>query len=291
VRLRAGIAALVAAAATVAPVVAAPTPACAQSAPRAVLVVDTGSQVVRYCVALDDESVSGTDLIVLASRQYGLSYRFGYGGGAVCMLAGVGTSGDDCFEEYPDFWGYWRGDGSGGWTWSSTGAASTTVSNGDVEGWSWGSGNDGSTHPAPPPTGFDAVCPEPRKPRPDRDDAKDKKKPAESDTSAPSPSTSPAASAEEEEESDGRSTKPDGTRPASRRHVRRDSGRVAARTGDVTTYTQPAPASSPRPIAATPSSGSGPPPAGLAGVAAAVLLVAAGIAVRRRSRASSAEGN
>jgi hypothetical protein len=288
-RLRAGAAALLVAAASVAPVVAIPTLACAQSGPRAVLVVDTGSQVLRYCVALDDEPVSGTDLIVLASRQYGLSYRFGYGGGAVCMLAGVGTTGDDCFEEYPDFWGYWRGDGSGGWTWSSTGAASTTVSSGDVEGWSWGSGNDGSTHPAPPSTGFDAVCPKPPKPRPDREEAIEKK-PAEIDASAASPAPSPVTPHEEDQESERRRTKPDRTRPVSRRQERRDSGRVSPGTDDVVTYTQPSPGSSPRPIAATPSSGSGPPAAGLAGVGAAVLLAAVAIVVRRRSRPASAGG-
>lgn len=141
-----------------------PETACAGSGSRAALVVDTGDSALSYCVALPDDSVSGTELIVLAAEQHGLSYRFGYGGDAVCMLAGVGTSGDDCFERYPDFWGYWRGDGSGGWSWSGSGAGSTRVSDGDVEGWSWGSGSDGSSHPAPPGTTFGSVCPaaEPR---------------------------------------------------------------------------------------------------------------------------------
>ncbi len=56
--------------------------------PHAALVVDTGQQATSYCVALDASSVSGTRLIELASEQYGLAYRLGFGGRAVCMLVG-----------------------------------------------------------------------------------------------------------------------------------------------------------------------------------------------------------
>jgi LPXTG-motif cell wall-anchored protein len=132
--------------------------ACAATDQRAALVVDTGAGATSYCVALGAESVSGLDVIRLAHEQYGLDYRLGFGGRAVCSLAGVGVEGDDCFGAFPDFWGYWRGDGTGGWTWSSTGAADTTVEPGDVEGWSWGPGQDGSTHPMPPRTREDDVC-------------------------------------------------------------------------------------------------------------------------------------
>src|SRR5919202_4221909 len=77
-----------------------PQPACATGGPHAALVVDTGSRVLALCVALDAERVSGLHLIELAGSQYGLSYSFGLGGQAVCMLAGVGTPGDDCFARY-----------------------------------------------------------------------------------------------------------------------------------------------------------------------------------------------
>lgn len=147
--------------AAIVPLVAlSPGNACADTDQRAVLVVDTGATALRYCVALGASSVSGIELIQLASAQHGLQYRLGFGGKAVCQLDGVGPDGDDCFADYPDFWGYWRGDGSGGWTWSSVGAGSTTVEPGDVEGWSWGSGQDASSHPQPPATTFDDVCPE-----------------------------------------------------------------------------------------------------------------------------------
>jgi hypothetical protein len=140
--------------------------ACAAEGPSAVLVVDTeqtgGSH--RFCVSLPDGSVSGIELVELANQQHGLQYRLGYGGNVVCQLAGVGYESDECLREGPEFWGYWRGDGSGGWDWSSSGGHATRVENGDVEGWSWGTGNDGSSHPAPSSTTFASVCGRPADP-------------------------------------------------------------------------------------------------------------------------------
>ncbi|MGZ8613796.1 MAG: hypothetical protein ACXWX4_03840 [Actinomycetota bacterium] len=110
-----------------APAAAGSTQACAAEAadaPHAALVIGTGSQTLMYCVALDAPTVSGLRLIQLASAQHGLQYRLGFGGQAVCQLTGIGPTGGDCFADYPDFWGYWHGDGSGGWTWAGSGAAS-----------------------------------------------------------------------------------------------------------------------------------------------------------------------
>lgn len=149
-----------------------PLLACAADiAPRAVLVVDDGARVLRLCVALDATTVSGIRLVELAASQHGLSYSLGFGKQAVCQLEGVGPTGGDCFASYPDFWGYWHGNGSGGWTWASGGAATFRVGNGDVEGWVWGAGDSGSTHRAPPPTRADDVCPPapPPEPSPSRD--------------------------------------------------------------------------------------------------------------------------
>jgi hypothetical protein len=131
--------------------------ACAGEGLDATLVVDTGSSEQFLCVALDAESVSGIHLIELASEQHGLSYSLGYGGQAVCMLAGVGSSEEECFEGGEPFWGYWRSNGSG-WSWSGSGAGSTVVEDGDVEGWSWGTGNDGASHQAPTFTSHEKVC-------------------------------------------------------------------------------------------------------------------------------------
>lgn len=139
--------------------------ACAATDQRAALVVDTGGQARSYCVALGADAVSGTELIRLAHDQYGLDYRLGFGGRAVCRLSGVGVDGGDCFGAYPDFWGYWHGDGGGGWTWASGSAADWSVQAGDVEGWQWGPGQDGATHASPPATRVEDVC-EPAEPEP-----------------------------------------------------------------------------------------------------------------------------
>lgn len=146
---------------TCAPVLLSPGTACAataSAAPHAALVVDTGTRTTTYCVALDDGSVSGTHLIELASAQYGLDYRFGFAGRAICRLDGVGVDGDDCFGAYPDYWGYLHGDGAGGWAWATGSAADHAVDDGDVEGWSWGTGDSATTHPAPPALSIDDVC-------------------------------------------------------------------------------------------------------------------------------------
>jgi hypothetical protein len=141
------------------PAVTGAAPACAAATgPHAALVIETGTRDLRLCVALDAPTVSGTHLIELAGAQQHLSYGFGSGGQAICRLAGVGPQGDDCFADYPDFWGYWRGDGHGGWTWSSTGAASSTVADGDLDGWVWGSGDAGTTHARPPSLTETDVC-------------------------------------------------------------------------------------------------------------------------------------
>jgi uncharacterized membrane protein YgcG len=134
--------------------------ACAADAgqPHAGLVIDTGGHATSYCVALDASSVSGIHLIELAGRQFGLPYRLGFGGQAVCQLNGVGPDGDDCFADYPLFWGYWHGSGDDGWSWASTGAGSARVSDGDRDGWSWGTGDSAATHAPPPAERFDQIC-------------------------------------------------------------------------------------------------------------------------------------
>jgi hypothetical protein len=159
IRIRAVAIGLVLLAPVLAPAALAPTRACAVDAgPHAALVVDTGSAVHRLCVALDAPSVSGVHLIELAASQDGLTYAFGFGGQAVCRLAGTGPNGGDCFADYPAFWGYWRGDGRGGWTWSATGPADSDVGDGDIDGWVWGTGDTAATHGRPPATTLDEVC-------------------------------------------------------------------------------------------------------------------------------------
>jgi hypothetical protein len=168
-RLRSLAVALVLTLPALGPAVAGAGTACAAEAagtPHAALVVDNGSRTTTYCVALDGATVSGLRLIQLAAGQYGLQYRLGFGGQAVCQLDGVGPEGGDCFADYPDFWGYWHGDSGGGWSWAGSGAASASIGDGDVEGWVWGPGDTGSTHAAPPALALEDVCDTPPSPAP-----------------------------------------------------------------------------------------------------------------------------
>jgi hypothetical protein len=185
--------------------------ACAASS--AALVVSTGGDNYTYCVELGGSSVNGIQLIQRAGSQHGLQYKLGYGGNAVCMLANVGANGNDCFGEHPYFWGYWRGNGSGGWDWSGTGASNVTVRAGDVNGWSWGTGDSGSSHPAPPSTTYESVCataPDPS-PKPDRpgggqSPGADPTRGPDDDTDDPTPTVgSPSARDKEVADNSGKS--------------------------------------------------------------------------------------
>ena len=120
--------------------------------PRAALIVEVGQTVRRLCVGLRQAAVSGKELV----EASGLEQR--WDGGALCRLAGTGPAGGDCFAQYPRFWGYWIGDGQGGWTWSGAGAATTRVRDGSVQAWVWSEGPDESSHRRPPALRFADVC-------------------------------------------------------------------------------------------------------------------------------------
>ena len=270
------------AAASLWPVAVAPA-ACAGEAPRAVLVVDTGETALNFCVTLPGDSVSGIELVKLASKQHGLSYKLGFGGAAVCHLAGVGPTGNDCFEQDPDFWGYWRGDGSGGWTWGSTGAGSTSVTDGSVEGWAWGSGTGPETHPAPPPTRFADVC-APAAPGGKKETGNSDEEPAAPQEPESKPAPAPAAG----------STSSSGD--ASKTKRSRDQGKerpTTKRTPRSVQTPEPAVTPSPVPTSSSPElagselasdSDGGPPAAGVAALAGTLVLIGGGALVARRRR-------
>jgi hypothetical protein len=133
------------------PFAAAPASAAA-SGPRAALIVEVGQTLRRLCVGLGRPAVSGKELV----EASGLEQR--WDGGALCRLAGTGPAGGDCFAQYPRFWGYWIGDGHGGWTWSGAGAATSTVRDGSIQAWVWSEGPDESSHRKPPALDFADVC-------------------------------------------------------------------------------------------------------------------------------------
>jgi hypothetical protein len=267
--------------------------ACAAESPHAALVVDTGEGEVALCVELPDDSVSGIDLIRLAGEQHGLQYTLGYGGEAVCKLAGVGPEGDDCFADYPNFWGYWRGDGDGGWTWSSTGAGSTTVESGDVEGWSWGSGQDGNSHQQPSATTLEAVCGAPEEPggvesepneasTTDKDDAGGGGAPAAGGSSG---SSRPATEGGDPPEGGSRK----GSEPKGRSEPKERDRSAADPEAESTEATEPTPDPEPH-VALVAGSGEreeqGPPIVGLVGLGLAIGLgiTAAGMTAARRRK-------
>lgn len=263
------------------PIAAAPGTACAaEPGPSAVLVVDNAERVSKLCVTLDASTVSGLHFIELAGQQHGLSYSLGLGGKAVCRLDGVGPTGDDCFAQYPDYWGYWHGDGKGGWTWASTGAGSYQVSDGAVEGWTWGAGDTGASHPAPPTTKHSDVCQEPE-PSPSP-------KPSGTPKPSPEPSVSPPShtpTASEQPEPSATSTERVTATPTERPRPEA----AATRTATPSTSAVPIASSSERAgmAAATPSSPSSGPPTGLIMAAVLGLLLAGGGWLRIRARGGS----
>jgi len=267
------------------PLGAAPA-ACAAEGPHAALVVDTGAaDAFRYCVALPDASVTGIELIQLASEQHGLQYRLGYGGNVVCQLAGVGYESDECLKEGPEFWGYWRGDGSGGWDWSSSGGNATTVEDGDVEGWAWGTGNDGSSHPAPPATTFPSVCGRPagaadrdlgtkgnrdrRAHRPDKTDDQKRSRPA----------TPTRGDTSEGEPHNARSRRAGGDKTRKQPTVTRRGKKGVSDSPAPALTTSP----TPPPVATEPTSSEGGPPVGAAmAVLAMIGAIGGGLVIQRR---------
>lgn len=268
------------------PIAVGPGVACAGDGDRAALVIDTGEEETRLCVELDDDDVTGLELIVLAGEQHDLDFHLGFGGQAVCMLAGVGPTGDDCFAEYPNFWGYWRGAEAGGWTWSATGAGASTVEDGDVEGWAWGSGDGPDDHPEPPPTEFSEVCkvanPSPTEP-PDTSP-----EPEASAAASPSPSPPPGQPPGRPGDRSARARPP--SAPSAERDRRWHDGVLAAELAPEVVATpslspSPTPSTQPEDLAFEASADRGPPPAGVAAIAAALALIAAGtfVTVKRRS--------
>lgn len=73
-----------------------------------------------------------------------------FGGGfiAVCSINGVGCPAADCFCDPNRFWNYEYWDGSA-WQGYLTGAASTFIGDGAIEGWRWAEWGVGSLPPAP----------------------------------------------------------------------------------------------------------------------------------------------
>lgn len=155
-----------------APAAVAPPATAADS--RAVVVIDT-SQGSRRAVISFSGTITGIQALQLAGANP-VTYGFAGQGAAVCALDGVGHPANDaCLgtPSDPRYWAYFRAvNGANAWSYSNQCACSTTVRDGDVEGWRFGTGQQPSfvsfcdaagcaPPPTPPPTAAPAPAPAP----------------------------------------------------------------------------------------------------------------------------------
>ena len=127
---------------------AAPASAAGSSA---VVVIDTGGGV-QWATISFSGTITGVQELQLAGASLA-TYGFAGQGLAVCAINGTGHAATDdaCLgtPDDPEYWAYFRApSGATGWSYARQGGGSSTVGDGDVEGWRYGTG-------APPRVG---VC-------------------------------------------------------------------------------------------------------------------------------------
>jgi hypothetical protein len=148
-----------------------PDAASAASPHHAAVIVDTGGTVKRVVVTFGEDSITGLDALQRAGTNP-VVYQFGGQGGAVCRLLGVGRdAGPNCLggaDGDARYWAYFRAPaGTSSFKYSSVGAGSARVHDGDVEGWKFGTGAAPQyvslasllPPPPPPPTPSPATAP------------------------------------------------------------------------------------------------------------------------------------
>jgi hypothetical protein len=107
----------------------------------AVVVIDTGASV-RQAVIHFDAPINGITALELAGANP-VTYGFAGQGAAVCALDGVGNPADQSclIGPHGEYWAYFVATGGAtNWTYSRGCACTTTVHDGDVEGWRYGTG-------------------------------------------------------------------------------------------------------------------------------------------------------
>lgn len=248
---------------------------------RAVVIVDTGTQVRRVCVRFTEESITGRDALIRAGVDP-VFKDYGSMGSFVCKLLDTGCPASDCPCGSDEYWVYSRARaGSSTFTQSSLGVSSTKVRDGDVEGWKWSTG--GSPAYASP----DAVCG--AKPA----------APASPTTAAPPAGGGSAAPGSGSESGSGSGSARGGGGPADAGSV--PTAPAAPADGTTTSPTEAegdgatagsadhAPAASGTP-SADDAAGDGGSPSALAGFVAAAAALAGIWAVARRRRQGGAAG-
>jgi hypothetical protein len=149
-------------------------PRAAPSAPvpertvsRAGLVVQLGEGTTReFCIPFKEASISGAELLARSALPV-VTQDFGGGNVFICDIGAGGRGGAGCVPRCPDagaceFWGYYRMEaGARQWTFSERGAGSSTVRDGDIDGWRFA--RHGMAGGAPPrPATLADVCARPR---------------------------------------------------------------------------------------------------------------------------------
>lgn len=134
----------------------APSPATAAPVNHATVVVDTGQGVITRTIEFTSSSVTGLQALDLAGADP-VVWSYSGQGGAVCRLFGVGRdAGPGCLGgEGGDarYWAYYQAtNGATKFGYSPVGAGSTSVRDGDVEGWRFGLGGAPPFPAATPPS-------------------------------------------------------------------------------------------------------------------------------------------
>jgi hypothetical protein len=102
------------------------------------------------CVSFTENSLTGLKLL----QRSGLKVETATNptqGIAVCKIAEIGNTSNDCFGSMPNYWSYWQMGGNG-LAYSVIGADQSQVVDGGVDAWIWGSGNP------PPLITYQNIC-------------------------------------------------------------------------------------------------------------------------------------
>jgi hypothetical protein len=122
----------------------APTTAAHAASNRAVIVIGNNTYTISF-----NGTISGLQALKMVASVETVSFG-GNLGDAVCKINGVGnaaTSGTCLVGPGGAYWRYFRAaPGATGWSYSSTGASGTTVSDGAVEGWYYGASGSPPFH-------------------------------------------------------------------------------------------------------------------------------------------------
>jgi hypothetical protein len=115
------------------------------------IIEHSSGRLLTRCVAFAEAQITGMQLIERSNVTY-QAQTFGSMGSAICQLDGEPASvPSNCFGSGP-YWRYFHWQG--GWRQSMTGASSSMLRDGDIDGWRYAAG----AGQAPPNVPFATVC-------------------------------------------------------------------------------------------------------------------------------------